>query len=219
LEAQVSAAEADLRAAKDAASTLQAAATSRSMVRASIDGVIQQRFREVGDMVTPESPILTVLDLQKLEVTASVPFADAVRINTGNAARLLAAPEGTPLSGLRVVSRPESIPGRTTPVPIRLGFESPPAIPVGTAVQVAIDAEKRDRAVLVPIAAIGQENDETAVFVVMNGRVERRAVSVGITDGEHVEITAGIHAGEAVVIESEAALFAGARVAAADVTR
>ena len=70
-----------------------------------------------------------------------------------------------------------------------------------------------------PIDAIDQENGGTAVFVVSNGRAERRTVSVGISDGQHVEITAGVQQGEVVVIESETALFEGARVAAVAVTR
>jgi RND family efflux transporter MFP subunit len=213
LGGQVLAAEADLRNAREAASTLEAAAASRSMVRAVLDGVVRQRFMQVGDVVTPESPILTVLDPQRLEVTASVPFRDAIRINVGNAARVVTAPEGAAPSGLRVVSRPESASDRAAPVAMRLAFNETPSIPVGAAVQLAINGESRDAAVLVPLAAVAQENDETTVYVVVNGRVERRVVSVGITDDEHAEITAGLQRGEVVVIESQTALFEGAKVA------
>jgi RND family efflux transporter MFP subunit len=213
LGGQVSAAEADLRNAREAASTLEAAAASRSMVRAVLDGVVRQRFMQVGDVVTPESPILTVLDPQRLEVTASVPFRDAIRINVGNAARVVTAPEGAAPSGLRVVSRPESASDRAAPVAMRLAFNETPSIPVGAAVQLAINGESRDAAVLVPLAAVAQENDETMVYVVVNGRVEWRVVSVGITDDDHAEITAGLQRGEVVVIESQTALFEGAKVA------
>ena len=214
LDGQVSAAEGDLRTAREAATTLEAAAASRSMVHALLDGVIQHRFREVGDLVTPESPILTVVDPQRLEATASVPFRDAIRITVGNAARVVTAPEGAAPSGLRVVSRPESAVDRAAPVAMRLAFDTPPAIPVGAAVQLAINGESRDAAVLVPLAAVAQENDETTVYVVVSGRVDRRVVSVGITDGDHAEIAAGLQRGEVVVIESQTPLFDGAKVAA-----
>jgi RND family efflux transporter MFP subunit len=214
LAGQVSAAVADLRNAREAATTLEAAAASRSMLHALLDGIIQHRFREIGDLVTPESPILTVVDPQRLEVTASVPFRDALRINVGNAARVVTAPEGAAPPDLRVVSRPESASNRAAPVAMRLAFDAPPSISVGAAVQLAINAESRDAAVLVPLAAVAQENDETTVYVVANGRVERRVVRAGITNDDHAEITAGLQRGEVVVIESQTALFEGAKVAA-----
>jgi RND family efflux transporter MFP subunit len=212
LGGQVSAAEADLRSAREAASTLEAAAASRSMVRAVLDGVVRHRFVHVGDVVTPESPILTVLDPRRLEVTTSVPFRDAIRINVGNAARVVTAAEGAAPSGLRVVSRPESASDRAAPVAMRLAFNETPSIPVGAAVQLAINGESRDAAALVPLSAVAQENGGTTVYVVVNGRVERRVVSVGITDDDHAEITAGLQRGEVVVIESQTPLFEGAKI-------
>jgi hypothetical protein len=99
-------------------------------------------------------------------------------------------------------------------VAVRLAFDAPPSIPVDAGVQLAINAESRDAAVLVPLAAMVQENDGTTVYVVVNGRVERRVVSAGITNDDHAEITAGLQRGEVVVIESQTALFEGAKVAA-----
>jgi RND family efflux transporter MFP subunit len=213
LEAQIAAAEADLRSVNAASSVLETGAASRTMVRALFDGVIQQRLMTVGEMALPASVILIVIDPQRLEVAASMPFSDAERIAIGNAARTAPLPDGTAPMSLRVVARPESVTDRDAPVIVRLAFDTPPALPVGTAVQVAIDGEMREGVVLVPLAALAYEGDEAAVFVVEKGQVERRVVAVGITDAEHAEITDGLQAQEVVVMESQIPLTDGAKVA------
>ena len=52
-----------------------------------------------------------------------------------------------------------------------------------------------------PKAAIRDESGQSAVFVVRaDGTVERRAVRVGGTDGDRVEVLAGLHEGDRVVL-------------------
>ena len=53
--------------------------------------------------------------------------------------------------------------------------------------------------VLVPAAAVIREGNEAVVFVAAGDKAERRIVEVGLTDGEHVEITKGLKAGELVI--------------------
>jgi cobalt-zinc-cadmium efflux system membrane fusion protein len=213
-EVQVAAAEAELRTVRTGAAVVDAAESSRNVVYAWFDGVVLQRFKDVGETVTSASPILTVVDPQRLEVTASMPVAEAFRINVGNAARLVPLPDDPQTVGLHVVARPESIVDRAAPVPVRLSFDVPPALAVGSPVQLVIAAETHDTAIVVPLAAVVRDaGDEAAVFVVNMGIVERRPVSIGITDTERAEITAGVESGEVVVIASQQTIAHGARVA------
>jgi hypothetical protein len=52
------------------------------------------------------------------------------------------------------------------------------------------------------------------VFVVVNDRADRRAVTTGGTDGDRVEVIAGLNAGERVVVSPPAQLSAGMLVVA-----
>jgi multidrug efflux pump subunit AcrA (membrane-fusion protein) len=97
---------------------------------------------------------------------------------------------------------------------VRLSFDVPPTLAVGSPVQLVIAAETHDTAIVVPLAAVVRDDgEEPAVFVVNKGIVERRPVSVGITDAERAEITAGVEAGEVVVIASQQTIVHGAKVA------
>jgi multidrug efflux pump subunit AcrA (membrane-fusion protein) len=50
------------------------------------------------------------------------------------------------------------------------------------------------------------------VFVVQNDRVDRRAVTTGGTDGDRIEVLAGVNTGERVVVSPPAELSAGTLV-------
>jgi HlyD family secretion protein len=65
---------------------------------------------------------------------------------------------------------------------------------------------------LAPKAAVVMDNGKSYAFVVNGGTVERRALRLGGTDGDRVEVIGGLHAGDRVVISPPAELKDGARV-------
>jgi RND family efflux transporter MFP subunit len=65
---------------------------------------------------------------------------------------------------------------------------------------------------LVPKPAIRKIDGRDVVFVVKDGVAERRAVTIGLTEGDQVEIASGLQLGERVIIEGPPALADGARV-------
>jgi RND family efflux transporter MFP subunit len=63
-----------------------------------------------------------------------------------------------------------------------------------------------------PAAAVRTEGEQSVVFVVRDDRVERRAVALGPTDGDRVEIVFGLRDGEQIVVEGPETLTDGDRV-------
>jgi RND family efflux transporter MFP subunit len=66
---------------------------------------------------------------------------------------------------------------------------------------------------LVPRAAIVSRDGQTYAFVVTGETVERRAVRVAGTDGDRVEVVAGLRSGERVVLSPPDTLAPGGRIA------
>jgi RND family efflux transporter MFP subunit len=208
---------ADARAAlaqAQAARNAAGAVAARAVSRATFDGVIARRYHNPGDFVEASAtdPVLRVIDLDRLEVVASVPLADAMRVVVGAAARLVSAPGGAGSTPLTVVSRPAVVEPNTPTIPIRLAFRTPTRFPSNAPVAVDIEAEQHTGVLLVPAAALVREGDETAVFVVNGTKAERRRVQIGLSDSEHVEITAGLDAGAPVIVQGQAGLPDGATV-------
>lgn len=209
-QTQITAAEVELRAARTAAAETGAGRETRSLIRAAFDGVVEKRLKNVGDAVPFATAILVVVDPNRLEVSAPVPHAEAMKINVGNPARIM-TPEGAPGPSLQVVARPDSV-DQSVPVNVRLAFDAPPGMPVGLSVPLAIVGEVHDSVTLVPRPAVLYDGDAPYVFVVSNGTVQRVPVTVGITNDTHAEITSGVELGTIVVIDAEGDLFDGAKV-------
>jgi RND family efflux transporter MFP subunit len=202
--ADAEAALAQAKAALTAAQTVERRAT----VRASFDGVVAKRSHNPGDLVeaAASDPVLRVIDPGRLEVVAAVPLSDAPQVDVGAPARMVNAPTGASDTALTVKSRPTAVEPGTATVPVRLAFTRAINIPVGTPVQVDIAAEEHRDVVIVPTAAVVREGDETAVFVVSDGKAQRRPVQIGLADDAHVEVVSGVAAGDRVVVDGQAGL-------------
>jgi len=189
------------------------AISSRTVIHASFDGVVAKRSHNPGDLVeaAASDPVLRVIDPRRLEVSASVPLSEVSQIVLGAPARLIDDRLSQPVS-LSVVSRPAAVDPGTAAAPVRLAFAAPARYPAGTPVQVAIDGEEHRGVVLVPSQAIVREGNETAVFVAVNGKAQRRPIEAGLTDEHHVEVRSGLKAGEQVITHGQAGLPDGAPV-------
>jgi hypothetical protein len=83
----------------------------------------------------------------------------------------------------------------------------------GQYVQMQFVTGERPKALSVAREALVRLGDTTSVWVVNEGKAERREVATGLTSGERVEIVAGLDEGEQVVRQGHAGLFVGALVA------
>ena len=87
-----------------------------------------------------------------------------------------------------------------------------PDMGVKVAFQEIREASAGSAGVLVPGAAVYRDGEKDIVWVVAEGVIERRAVSVEGTSEEDSLIGAGLSAGEKVVVEAPDDLSAGDRV-------
>jgi RND family efflux transporter MFP subunit len=201
-------------AVRESGQTRAAAAdlAARATPIAPISGVVAERWHNPGDVIEAGEHVLRVVDLGRLQVTAAVPVADAPRIVVGHAARVtLPGSAGTEIAG-KVVGAPATVDPATGTAPIRVAVAG--GFPVGTPVQVAIVAEQRTGAVIVPAAAIVRDENKTAVFVVgADGKAHRREVVVGLTSDEEAQVVSGLRDGEKVVVKGQDELPDGATVA------
>jgi RND family efflux transporter MFP subunit len=103
---------------------------------------------------------------------------------------------------------------------VRIGFEAldPRILPdMGVKVTFLKDEEEvaapaARPATLVPRAAIQSDSTNSFVYVVAGDAVERRAVKVGGTDGDRVEVLSDLRAGDRVVVSQLQNLTNGAKV-------
>jgi RND family efflux transporter MFP subunit len=205
-------AEATVREARSATAAAGQLA-GREVVRAPFDGIVASRSHQPGDFVEPggAEPILRLIDPSRLEVEAAVPAAELGRVVTDSPARVRGA--SFPAVRARVVARPAAVDPVTGTALVRLAFAMPTNLPAGLPVDVEIEGEEHQAAVLVPADAIVQEGAQSFLFVVdAQKKAHRREVRVGLTAGGRTEILSGVAAGEPVVVRGQTALPNGAAV-------
>jgi RND family efflux transporter MFP subunit len=196
-----------------------------TIIRAPFDGVVTTKNAQPGEMISPVSAgggftrtgIGTVVDMSSLEVEVDVNESYIHRVEPAQRAEatLDAYPEWTiPSHVIAIV--PTADRDRAT-VRVRIGFdELDPRILPDMGVKVAFQGDEPEqragRAVKIPRGAVRRDGGRDVVFVVRDGRAERRAVTVGTTDGDAAVVLAGIAPGETVVAEGADQLADGDRV-------
>jgi len=198
------------------------------VIRAPFSGVAISRDAQAGEMVSPVSAgggftrtgICTIVDMRSLEIEVDVneSYIGRVRPNQDVTAVLDAYPDFR--IPARVITTVPTADRQKATVLVRIGFrELDPRILPDMGVKVTFlreagetDAPAAQPTALVARSAVRQDGDQSIVYVVTGNTVERRAVRVGGTDGDRLEIVAGLRAGERVVVSPPPSLVAGSLV-------
>jgi RND family efflux transporter MFP subunit len=198
-----------------------------TVVRAPFAGVVTVKAAQPGEMVSPISAgggftrtgIGTIVDMDSLEVEVDVAESFINRVTAGMPAtvRLNAYPEWEiPAEVVAVI--PTADRSKAT-VSVRLGFKirDPRIVPeMGARVSFLGPAQTqvaRNRSVMVPADAVLADGpDKGAVFVVADGKLERRAVRLGPQEPKGQIVQAGLSPGDAVAVGGLDKLKDGERV-------
>jgi HlyD family secretion protein len=198
------------------------------VVRAPFDGVAISKDAQPGEMISPVSAgggftrtgICTIVDMSSLEVEVDVNESYINRVRPGQPVEaILDAYPDWRIPAHVITSVPSADRAKAT-VKVRIGFEKlDPRILPDMGVKVSFLAEPTPQAatvaqprLLVPKAALRKVNGADVVFVVKGEVAERRAVKVGLTEGDQVEVVSGLQVGERVIVEGPATLADGSRV-------
>jgi len=208
---------------------LQQTDLDNTIIRAPFSGVAITKDAQPGEMVSPVSGgggftrtgICTIVDMRSLEIEVDVneSYINRVRPEQDVSAVLDAYPEWQ--IPARVITTVPAADRQKATVLVRIGFRKldPRILPdMGVKVTFLRTAETAaspappQAVALVPKAAIRTTGDTAHVFVVRGETVERRAIQVGGTDGDRVEVRAGLQAGERVVMSPPEPLQDGAMI-------
>lgn len=205
-EVQVRASEARIRVAQQD--------LDNCTVRAPFAGVVVSKDAQVGEMVSPVSAgggftrtgIATIVDMDSLEIEVDVNESYIARVKPGQPATAVLDAYADWHIPTRVRTVIPTADRQKATVKVRVAFDRlDPRILPDMGVKVTFFGEKASSPedggarVLVPRAALRMEGGSPAVFVYHDGRVERRAVRLGLARGDEQEVIAGLSNGEQVV--------------------
>ncbi len=207
---------ANSQAAVDAAVT-QVALAKRSLgytvVVSPMPGYVADRPADVGEYVSPQQKVATVVNLNPLRVRIDVPEQAIPQVRTGESVSVSVSgyPDRNFAGHVARVSPNVTTASRT--LTVEADVENPKAeLKPGQFATVRILLPQSAPAVLVPQRALRTISGSTYVFVIKNGHAEQRLVQSGQTEGDLVELKSGVAADEIVATSNVDQLSDGAAV-------
>ncbi len=199
-----------------AASESAGVLASRTVVRARFPGVVARRAHNPGDMVDASASdvILRIVDPDRLQVVAAVAIPDVSRVQVGQPVHILVAGTESVEEG-KVLTRPAAVQTGSVTADARIAFNSPTMLAVGTPVRVEIVAETHHNVLAVPADAVIHEDEDAYVMVAAGSKAQKRKVTLGLATPKLAEVTAGLKAGDAVIVKGQQGLPDGAAIAVA----
>ena len=210
--ADVERAEAQMRGTQAALDLLQLR-LDRTVVRAPFSGVLGQRLASLGDYVNNSTRLITLQTVSPQRVAFQVPerYADLLKVGQRVVFRV-AALSGRDFSGtVDFVDPLVALPGRT--ITVKALVPNPKRVlQAGMFIEARLETARRPEAVVVPEDAVSPMQGLMWVWVVNEGKAERRQVTLGVRTPGYVEIQEGVQTGEQVVVGGSERLTPGAEV-------
>lgn len=185
---------------------------SYTNVVAPISGVVASRSIKPGNFVQINTPIFRIVDTSRLEATLDVPERELSTIRAGLPVKLTVdALPGREFEGEvdRVAPVVDSGSGTFRVI---CAFEGDKGLQPGMFSRIRIDYDRRADALVIPRIALLDDEGESAVYSVRDGKATRVPVRLGYVDGPLVEVREGLKEGDVVVTAGKVALREGSAV-------
>lgn len=200
-------------------------------IRAPFSGTVLRKEAEVGEVVAPSvgggltrGAVVTMADLATLEVEVDVNEAYIARIQGGQPARITldAYPDTSFRGAVRQVVPTADRQRATVQVKVTIVDRDPRILTEMGAKVEFLEAPRAAAAgspqvverprILVPAAAVRSEDGQSVVWLVRDGKLQRRDVDAGPVSGSFREIRSGLSGGEQLLVSGVETPKEGQRV-------
>lgn len=201
--ARLNAAEADLVVARK---TL-----GDAVLVAPIPGTVSLRHAQPGERVPLDAKLISIVDLSRLQLEASVPPAAIGRVKIGQAMNFRVEGFGEREFAGRIERINPSATAGSRSISVYAVIDNRDALlRGGMFAQGALTLSRVDNALVVPASAVREEIGLTYVYAIEDGVIRRKSVQVGPPDAAgRVQVLEGLAAGDRIVRVNLGALREG----------
>jgi len=172
-------------------------------IRAPYSGVVAKRLVEVGESVSPGTPLMSGLSLRDLRVNTNVPQSIVMQVRRLKQAAVYVGTQR--VEATKITIFPEAATPSST---FRARLDLPPGaldLAPGMYVKVGLVIGDADR-LMIPVSALVERSEVTGVYVLdSRGHPALRYVRTGQRVGDKIEILAGLSDGERIALDPIAA--------------
>jgi len=190
--AAVKSADAQLRMAEKA--------MQDAVVRSPFGGIVSRRMVNVGEKVGIDSPLFTVVDLAKMEIEAPAPASEIPGVKVGQLAQFRVDGFGERTFDGRIERINPAAEQGSRSITLYVSVANRDgALKGGMFAKGQLILDKSPPTAVVPAGAVREEAGQAFVFTIEDGKVARRAVTLGMREEGLVEIRSGLDKGVPVV--------------------
>lgn len=185
-----------------------------SEIRSPISGVVTERPLFAGETAAAGTPLVTVMDTSTLLAKAHLAHDLVAAMKVGDPAEVRVPGTADTVRSRIFLISPALDPGSTT-VEVWLRLDNREGrLRVGTPVKLLIAGRAVASALRIPAAAVlaGPDGQRSVMVAASDGLAHRRTVTLGISDGEDVEVRSGLSRSDLVITGGAYGLDEGTRV-------
>ncbi|MDR3737969.1 MAG: efflux RND transporter periplasmic adaptor subunit [Terracidiphilus sp.] len=190
-----------------------AAQLSYSEIRTPISGIVTDRPMFAGETAAVGAPLITVMDTSTLLAKTHIAQMLAQQLKLENEADVRVPGVAEPVKAKVSLISPALDPGSTT-VEVWLMIDNRSgALKVGTPVKVLVSGRSVAQALKIPQSAVlSAEDGSKSVMVIVDGAAHRKVVTLGIADGDDIQVLSGLTTSDLVITSGAYGLDEGAHV-------
>jgi membrane fusion protein (multidrug efflux system) len=190
-----------------------------SNIRATISGVVSTREIKLGESLAIGQVAFRITETSELVAYLQIPQAELAKFTAGHEATVeVASMPGYDFAATIVRISPTIDARNGTFRATAMIDNADGKLAPGMFGQFTIAYERHANALVIPVNALLDEDEETSVYVVRNGEVIRHAVEIGIQEDGRVEILSGLLEDDHVVVVGHSGLRDGSKVLASVTT-
>jgi multidrug efflux pump subunit AcrA (membrane-fusion protein) len=168
-------------------------------ITAPMAGYISDRPADVGEYVSPQQKVATIVNMNPLRVRIDIPEQAIPQIHQSESVSVTVSAYADRSFAGRIARISPNVTATSRTLTVEAEVPNPNGqLKPGQFATVRILLPQSEPAVLAPQRALRTISGATYVFVIKNGRAEQRLIQAGQTEGDLVEIKTGVAADELV---------------------
>jgi multidrug efflux pump subunit AcrA (membrane-fusion protein) len=172
---------------------------SYAVIPAPIDGFVTERTADLGEYVSPQQKVVTIVRTNPLRIRIDIPEQAIPEVKVGQSVSITTSawPDKNFAGRVARIAPNVSATSRTLTVEAEIENNGN-ALKPGQFATVRLLQERAEPAVLIPARAVLNQAGVNRVYVIKDGHAEQRLVQTGQADGDLIEIRNGVAADEQV---------------------
>ncbi len=185
----------------------------RGFPRSPIDGTVNHLYVDEGEFLNRGQPMVDLVNVNKIKINVHVPELDVRYLKKGQ--KVMVSIDALPdrsLPGIVNFVSYKADPATKTFLVRILVDNAKHAIRPGMIARAVFQRRILPDALVAPLFALLDKGGERILFVEKDGVVQARTVSIGVIEGDRVQITSGLEVGDHLIVTGQREVEEGMKV-------